>query len=239
MNANRTAAPLPVELSSAELLSTLRVRYLGRQPYLSVWQAMQRFTDERNAQSLDEIWLLEHDPVFTQGQAGKAEHLLFPGDIPVIQVDRGGQATYHGPGQLMVYLLLDIGRRHLGARSLVDKTETGVIELLTSLGVTAHRREGMPGVYVNDAKIASLGLRVRHGRTYHGMAFNIAMDLAPFQRINPCGYQGLNMTQLNAHAANVSVMEIAPQLLTQLAVQLSYTRLQTVDQPESCLNLTT
>lgn len=217
---------------------TLRVRELGRQAYEPVWQAMRQFTDQRDGETLDEIWLLDHEPVFTQGQAGKAEHVLFPGDIPVVQVDRGGQVTYHGPGQLMVYLLLDIGRRKLGTRTLVQHIEQVVIDTLAHWHITAHVREGMPGVYVDDAKIASLGLRVRQGRTYHGMAFNIAMDLAPFARINPCGYQGMAMTQVSELAPGAEWDALVTQVLTQLQSRLGYTKLERVDPVLPCQNST-
>ncbi|GAB4183845.1 MAG: lipoyl(octanoyl) transferase LipB [Wenzhouxiangellaceae bacterium] len=215
---------------------SLLVRDLGRRDYLPVWRAMQHYTDNRDETSPDEIWLLEHAPVFTQGQAGKAEHVLMPGDIPVVQVDRGGQVTYHGPGQLMVYTLFDIQRMGLGTRSLVQKLEQAVIDLLAGYQLGGHLREGMPGVYVHDAKIASLGLRIRRGRSYHGLAFNIAMDLEPFARINPCGYQGLAMTQLSAHCPEVTLDKVKPAIVTQIQRQLDYTNLQLVDLEPPCLN---
>jgi lipoyl(octanoyl) transferase len=177
---------------SGELL----LRRLGRRDYQPVWEAMRSFTDSRDADTPSELWLVEHPPVFTQGQAGKPEHLLAPGDIPVVQSDRGGQVTYHGPGQAVLYLLLDLRRAGLGVRALVTRMEQAVISLLAAHGVTGSARADAPGVYVEGAKIASLGLRVRHGRSYHGVALNVAMDLAPFGRINPCGYQGLAVTQL-------------------------------------------
>ena len=165
----------------------LHVRRLGLMDYEPVWRAMQKFTDERNKDTADEIWLVEHPPVFTQGQAGLAEHLLAPGDIPVIQVDRGGQVTYHGPGQIVAYPLLDIARMKLGVRRLVRGIEQSIVEVLDSYGVNGQPMEGAPGVYVDGVKIASLGLRIRRGKSFHGLAFNIDMDLEPFQRINPCG----------------------------------------------------
>lgn len=174
----------------------LRVRWLGQVDYEPAWYAMQRFTDERDAETGDEIWLLEHPPVFTQGQAGKAEHLLFPGEIPVVQVDRGGQVTYHGPGQLVAYVLIDVRRQGIGVRELVSLIENSLVELLAGYTVEASARADAPGVYVGDAKIASLGLRIRRGCSFHGLALNVDMDLEPFGRINPCGYQGLRMTQL-------------------------------------------
>lgn len=228
-------ASVPVDATAPEptlpaVCAQLRIRqWSTRQPYEPVWRAMQKFTDERTDETPDELWFLQHDPVFTQGQAGKAEHVLFPGDIPVVPVDRGGQVTYHGPGQLMAYLLLDIKRRKLGTRSLVNKIEQVVIDTLAHWKIEAHVRDGMPGVYVADAKIASLGLRVRRGRTYHGMAFNLDMDLSPFQRINPCGYQDMAMTQLCDHAPQAQWDEVVKQVLTHLQSQLGYTECELVD----------
>jgi len=170
---------------------------LGLQPYLKIWRQMQRFTDARNEQTADEIWLLQHHPVFTQGQAGKAEHLLDPGQIPVIQADRGGQVTYHGPGQLIAYLLLDLRRRRLGIRPLVSLMEASIVELLAGYGISAAPRADAPGVYVGECKIASLGLRVRRGCSFHGLSLNVSMELEPFLRINPCGHPGLKVTQLS------------------------------------------
>jgi lipoyl(octanoyl) transferase len=174
----------------------LLVRHLGRQPYEPVWRAMQQFTDTRGPDAVDELWLLEHDPVFTLGQAGRPEHVLAAGDIPVVHVDRGGQVTYHGPGQIVAYPLLDLRRLGLGVRELVHRIEQAVIDTLGHWNIGAVRREGAPGVYVADAKIAALGLRVRRGCTFHGLAFNVAMDLEPFHRINPCGFKGLEVTQV-------------------------------------------
>lgn len=183
------------------------VRYLGLQDYQSVWQQMQDFTAQRDATTRDELWLLQHHPVFTQGQAGKAEHVLNAGDIPVLQSDRGGQVTYHGPGQLVVYFLIDVRRRGFGVRSLVDIIESALIEVLESYGIVGELRKGAPGVYVGSSKIAALGLRIRRGCSLHGLAFNIDMDLEPFSRINPCGYAGLAVTQLSEllerHDANL------------------------------------
>ena len=170
------------------------VRDLGITEYLPVWQKMQYFTDTRNEDNVDEIWLTEHTPVFTQGQAGKAEHLLAPGDIPVVAVDRGGQVTYHGPGQLMMYILLDIKRRKLGVRHLVTALEECIVLTLRDFAIVAFAKKDAPGVYVDDKKICSVGLRIRKGCSFHGLAFNVDMDLSPFQRINPCGYAGLEMT---------------------------------------------
>ena len=195
------------------------VRRLGRQPYAPVWQAMQRFTDARDADTTDELWVVEHDPVFTLGQAGKPEHVLAPGDIPVVQVDRGGQVTYHGPGQLVVYPLLDLHRLKIGVREYVCRIEQAIIDTLADWNIEARRREGAPGVYVNDAKIAALGIRVRRGRTFHGLAFNVAMDLEPFQRINPCGYQGLQVVALSDLGGPLSLDRVAIVLLEHLASQ--------------------
>ena len=195
------------------------VRRLGRQAYIPVWQAMQRFTDARDASTDDELWVVEHDPVFTLGQAGKPEHVLAPGDIPVVQVDRGGQVTYHGPGQLVVYPLLDLPRLKVGVREYVCRIEQAVIDTLADWNIEAVRHEGAPGVYVADAKIAALGIRVRRGRTFHGLAFNVAMDLEPFQRINPCGYQGLQVVSLADLGGSASTDAVAPVLLAHLAQQ--------------------
>jgi lipoyl(octanoyl) transferase len=214
-------------------VDTLRVRKLGRVDYQPVWRAMQRFTDERTELTVDELWLLEHSPVFTQGQAGKAEHLLAPGDIPVVQVDRGGQVTYHGPGQIVAYPLVDIRRRHIGVRDLVSRIEEAIIQVLNQYGVQGERLAGAPGIYVNGAKIASLGLRVRRGRAFHGLAFNVDMDLEPFQRINPCGFHGLEITQLVSFSA-VKLRDVEDLLVDQLARQLGYTCVDRPDEPDTC-----
>lgn len=174
----------------------LRLSRLGRVDYLDCWHAMQQFTDNRTAETEDALWLVEHPPVFTQGQAGRPEHVLHPGDIPVVQTDRGGQVTYHGPGQLVAYVLVDLRRLKIGVRKLVAALEGAVIDLLAGLEIAAQARPDAPGVYVDGAKIASVGLRVRHGCSYHGIALNLDLDLAPFARINPCGYAGLPMTRL-------------------------------------------
>jgi len=173
----------------------LIVRQLGRQRYMPIWQKMQSFTDTRDEHTADEIWLVEHEPVFTQGQAGKAEHLLNTGDIEVIQVDRGGQVTYHGPGQQMMYVLFNLRRLNIGVRELVTWLEECIIDTLKDYDIEAYAKADAPGVYVNDSKVASLGLRVRRGCSFHGLALNVNMDLSPFLRINPCGYAGMNMVQ--------------------------------------------
>ncbi|WP_199099931.1 lipoyl(octanoyl) transferase LipB [Dyella sp. ASV21] len=174
----------------------LNVRRLGRQPYAATWEAMSQFTNNRGPDTPDELWLLEHDPVFTLGQAGKQEHVLAPGDIPVVQVDRGGQVTYHGPGQIVGYPLIDLRRAGVGVRELVNKIEQAIIDTLGHWNIGADRLEGAPGVYVAGAKVAALGLRVRRGCSFHGLAFNVDMDLEPYHRINPCGYKGLAVTQV-------------------------------------------
>ena len=196
-----------------------RVRELGRQPYEPVWRAMQRFTDVRDESTTDELWVVEHDPVFTLGQAGKPEHVLAAGDIPVIHVDRGGQVTYHGPGQIVVYPLLDLKRRKVGVREYVHRIEQALIDTLGEWNIQAERRDGAPGVYVADAKVAALGIRVRRGCTFHGLAFNIGMDLEPFHRINPCGYQGLQVTSMGDLGGPSGMEAVKPVLLAQLARQ--------------------
>ena len=195
------------------------VRDLGRQPYEPVWRAMQRFTDARDETTTDELWLVEHDPVFTLGQAGRPEHVLAAGDIPVLQVDRGGQVTYHGPGQLVAYPLLDLRRLKLGVREYVHRIEQAVIDTLADSNIDAGRRDGAPGVYVDGAKIAALGIRVRRGCSFHGLAFNIAMDLRPFGRINPCGYAGLAVTAMRDLGGPSSVDAVKPALQAHLAAQ--------------------
>ncbi|MHB0825992.1 lipoyl(octanoyl) transferase LipB [Stutzerimonas nitrititolerans] len=204
------------------------VRELGLVEYLPTWQAMQHFTNNRGPQTADEVWLLQHRPVFTQGQAGKAEHLLLPGDIPVVQADRGGQVTYHGPGQLVGYLLLDVRRLGFGVRELVNRIEHSLIDLLAGYGIEAAAKPDAPGVYVDGAKIASLGLRIRNGRSFHGLALNVDMDLEPFQRINPCGYAGLKMTQLRDLVGPVDFAEVMGRLRGELVQQLGYTQQQTL-----------
>ena len=188
----------------------LGIRELGQLDYERTWLAMQRFTDERKLvpDTQDEVWLVQHPPVFTQGQAGKAEHLLLPGDIPVVKSDRGGQVTYHGPGQLVAYLMLDVRRLGYGVRELVTRMEQCLIDLLASYGVSAAAKADAPGVYVDGAKIASLGLRIRNGCSFHGLALNVDMDLAPFRRINPCGYAGMEMTQVSKLVENASMDKI-------------------------------
>ena len=202
---------------------SLGVRRWGLRPYEATLEAMRRFTDERSAQTADELWLLQHPAVFTQGQAGKPEHLLAVGDIPVVQVDRGGQVTYHGPGQLIAYVLLDVRRKGLGVRELVSAMEDSLIALLADWGVQAEARADAPGVYVDGAKIASLGLRIRNGRSFHGLALNVDMDLAPFRRINPCGYAGLAMTQLRDLVTGpLAFDDVRESLVRHLSLRMGY-----------------
>jgi len=192
------------------------IKNLGLQDYTQTWQAMQRFTAQRTADTPDEIWLLEHPPVYTLGQAGKSEHILNAGQIPVIKTDRGGQVTYHGPGQLVAYTLFDLRRRKMHLRQLVTHLETALINTLKIYTIDAHARPNAPGIYVNDAKIASLGLRIRKGCSYHGLALNIDMDLGPFSRINPCGYAGLAITQLRDFCPSVTMQAVSEQLALHL-----------------------
>lgn len=198
------------------------IRNLGRRDYEPTWQAMHEFTDQRSTDTLDEIWLVEHNPVFTQGQAGKAEHLLNTGDIPVVQSDRGGQVTYHGPGQLVAYILIDLRRDKLGVRDLVTHIENTVINTLSHFGIESNARPDAPGVYVDGQKICSLGLRIRRGCSFHGLALNINMDLAPFLRINPCGYAGMEMTQTALLNGPAELMEVQPVLVEELIKLLDY-----------------
>lgn len=198
-------------------------RTLGRVDYETTWRRMQDFTDRRGPDTPDEIWLLEHPPVFTQGLAGKAEHLLAPGDIPVVQIDRGGQVTYHGPGQLVVYPLIDLRRLRLTVRGLVSALENAVIDTLDGYGIEARSRCDAPGVYTPEGrKIASLGLKIRRGCSYHGLAFNIAMDLEPFTRINPCGFAGLEVTQVSELGGPADIDTVARALQPHLVRRLGY-----------------
>ncbi|MGB7801053.1 lipoyl(octanoyl) transferase LipB [Buttiauxella sp.] len=200
---------------------TIQIRQLGLQPYEPVSLAMHEFTDTRDETTADEIWLVEHERVFTQGQAGKAEHVLVPGDIPVIQSDRGGQVTYHGPGQQVMYVLLNLKRRKLGVRELVTILEQTVVNTLAELGIEAYPRADAPGVYVDGRKICSLGLRIRKGCSFHGLALNIDMDLSPFLRINPCGYAGLEMTQVSSLRPGVLPEDVQPLLINNFIVLLN------------------
>ena len=197
------------------------IRHLGQVEYLPTWQAMQDFTARRDAATADEIWLLQHPPVYTLGQAGKPEHLLHDTDIPLVKIDRGGQITYHGPGQLVAYLLVDLKRRGLGVRELVSRMEQAVIDLLAEHGVSAERQANAPGVYVNGAKIAALGLRIKHGCSYHGVALNADMDLTPFSHINPCGYSNMAVTQTQAVGIAATPAELAETLAAHLTRHLT------------------
>lgn len=199
----------------------LQVRQLGLMAYEPVWRAMQEFTDNRDASTADEVWLVQHPPVFTLGQAGRHEHVLAPGDIPVLETDRGGQVTYHGPGQIVAYPLLDIRRLGLNVRELVCGIEESVIRVLKDYGVKGKRAAGAPGVYVDGVKIAALGLRVRRGCSFHGLAFNIDLDLEPYQRINPCGFKGMEVTRL-VDLCTAEIQEAQSRLIASLATILGY-----------------
>lgn len=197
--------------------NTLIIRQLNNSDYVDVWHAMQNFTDNRDENTADELWLVEHPPVFTQGQAGKDEHLLMPGDIPVVKVDRGGQVTYHGPGQQVIYFMINLRRRKMGVRELVTLVEDGIIASMADFGIIAKAKADAPGVYVDDKKVASLGLRIRKGCSFHGLALNVNMDLSPFLRINPCGYQGLEMVQTIDLQGPTSVEQAGDSLVKHLS----------------------
>lgn len=208
-------------------MGLIKVRVLGaNQPYLPTLAAMQDFTQQRSGDAVDELWIVEHEPVFTLGRNGKMEHVLAPGDIPVVHVDRGGQVTYHGPGQLVIYLLLDLRRLNVGVRELVIKIEQSIIKLLASRGIEAAGDRQAPGVYVADKKIAALGLRVSRGKTYHGLSLNVAMNLESFTRINPCGYAGLEVTQCRDLGMSDTTMELAGELAMLLAQELGYQQIE-------------
>ena len=198
------------------------LRWLGRVEYEPTWRAMQRLVDARGSETPDEIWFLEHPPVFTLGMNSKPEHLLGTGDIPVVQIDRGGQVTYHGPGQLVVYPLLDLGRAKLGVRALVQGIERAIIATVAEWGIEAYGRRDAPGVYVGPRKLASVGLRIRRGCSYHGLALNVAMDLEPFRRINPCGYAGLEMTQVSELGGPADLGRVADALAPRLLAELGF-----------------
>ena len=206
----------------------LVIKHLGRQDYEPIWQAMHNFTDNRTDNTPDEVWLVEHNPVFTQGQAGKAEHLLNTGDIPVVQSDRGGQVTYHGPGQLVAYFLINLRRKKLGVRDLVTHIENLVINTLKAYNIDAAARPDAPGVYVDGKKICSLGLRIRKGCSFHGLALNVNMDLSPFQRINPCGYAGMEMAQVSQLGGPDNIAQVENKLVEELVALLGYEQVNTV-----------
>lgn len=219
-NALQPASPL-LRIRMADLRSPL--------PYVPVWDAMRSFTSSRTPETVDELWLLCHQPVFTQGQVGKPEHVLAPGEIPVVPIDRGGQVTYHGPGQIVAYLLLDVRRSGIGVRDLVERIEHSIIDVLADAGIEAQNQRKAPGVYVKGAKIAALGLRIRQGRSYHGLSFNVDMDLSPFSRINPCGYEGMPVTQVRDFMAGKAADEddalletVARKLAEALCARLGY-----------------
>jgi len=197
-------------------------RSLGLQDYQTVWKSMQDFTLQRNDETLDEIWFVEHPPVFTQGQAGKAEHLLSPGKIPVVQVDRGGQVTYHGPGQQVVYFLVDIRRKKIGVRQLVSAIEKSVIELLAKYNIESSARPDAPGVYVGGKKICSLGLKIKRGCSFHGLALNVAMDKSPFLRINPCGFEGMEVTQISDFVSDKTLADVEQDFRKIIPKRLDY-----------------
>jgi len=203
--------------------NTVIIRHLGKKDYASTWQEMQDFTHIRDEATADEIWSLEHEPIFTQGQNGKEEHLLHPGDIPIVHVDRGGQVTYHGPGQIMLYTLIDLRRKKLNVRELVTVLEKSAIDMLAELKITAVARPDAPGVYIDHKKICSVGLRIRRGCSYHGLALNWQMDLEPFSRINPCGFADLKVTQLSEWVSGTNKHDISTKLINYLATHLGYT----------------
>ena len=204
-----------------DLAPTVTIKHLGVVDYEATWHAMQAFTAQRGAKTNDEIWLLQHPPVYTQGLAGKPEHLLTKPAIPVVKTDRGGQITYHGPGQIVVYVLFDLKRNGIGVKDLVKRIEQSIIDVLQSYGIAAERKLGAPGVYVKGAKIAALGLRVKNGCSYHGLALNVAMDLTPYGAINPCGYAGMEVTDLAALGVRVSINDVMTTLSQHLVTQLS------------------
>ena len=204
-------------------MNTLTIRSLDTCDYAPIWQAMLEFTDTRIPETQDELWLLQHHPVITQGLAGKAEHILNPHQIPVVTSDRGGQATYHGPGQLMVYTLFDLKRRKISPRQLVNQLEQTIIDFLQLYDISAKRKENAPGVYQKEEKICSIGLRVRKGCSLHGLALNVNMDLTPFSYINPCGFEGLKITQLSAHTNITKIEQIKPQIVAAFLQQFGYT----------------
>ncbi|HIE86868.1 MAG: lipoyl(octanoyl) transferase LipB [bacterium] len=200
----------------------LVVKNLGEKPYAETWQAMKSFTDNRDECAADEFWFVQHPPVYTLGQAGKVEHLLTPGDIPIVHSDRGGQVTYHGPGQLVCYLLLDIRRLQLGVRDLVTAIEQSIVQLINSYGVAAEAKPEAPGVYVDGRKLAALGLRIRKGCSYHGLSLNVDMDLGPFSNINPCGIEGLEVVDMKRLGIDRPMAKIMEELTDILAQQIGY-----------------
>ncbi len=219
-SANQVLQEVRASASDREL-QTVVVRHLGRRSYLPVWHAMQALTDARDQVTSDELWIVEHDPVFTLGQAGKWEHVLLPGDIPVIPVDRGGQVTYHGPGQIVAYPLYDLRRLKIGVRELVNRIEQAVIDTLSTWHINAERKVGAPGIYVSGNKVMALGLRVRRGCSFHGLALNVKMDLSPYRGINPCGFRGLEVTQIADLGGPGDINVVTEVLIQKLAQQFS------------------
>lgn len=210
----------PTDISTPSISDQVDICILGTLDYQDVWDRMRKFNEQRTQATKDEIWIVEHPPVFTLGLNGKADHILDAKNIPVIKSDRGGQVTYHGPGQLVAYILMDLERRHWGVKKLVDKIEQSIIELLSEYSIDAGRKEGAPGVYVNDAKVAALGLRVKRGCSYHGLSLNVEMDLSPFQQINPCGYADLASVQMSELAPDINIKEVTTKLISHLNSQL-------------------
>lgn len=206
-------------------METLVARTLGLQPYQPIWQAMQTFTEQRNANTLDEIWILEHEAVLTLGRNGKKEHIHPRNKIPVVEIDRGGQVTYHGPGQLIVYLMIDLKRQSMGVRQLVSLMEQSIIDTLNEYQLTAYAKKEAPGVYINEAKIAALGLRIKKGCSFHGLSLNLQMDLSPFQQINPCGYENLEVVQLSDYIEKVEVSQVLHQLTCHLSDNIGYKKI--------------
>lgn len=218
--------------STSSQATLLHVRSLGRQPYAPIWHAMQRFTDARTLATPDELWLLEHDPVYTQGQAGKAQHVLNPGAIPVVQCDRGGQVTYHGPGQLMAYTMIDLRRKNMGVREFVSALENATVAALMGYAISAYAKAEAPGVYVGSEKIMALGIRVRHARTFHGLALNVCMDLAPFAGINPCGYEDLRHTTVYDEGGPADLAVMGGALVHELARALNAEAIWLTEHPK-------
>ena len=204
------------------MTSRLIVRHLDQQPYQNTWDQMKSFNEQRDKNTPDELWILEHDAVYTQGLAGKPEHILRTCEIPIVQTDRGGQVTYHGPGQLMLYTLFDIKRLGIGPRRLVSQLEQSLIDYLSTLGINAQGDPQAPGVYVHDAKIASIGLRIRRGCSYHGLALNVSLDTSPFQAINPCGFKGLAITQIAAYTPTTTVNEVKTKVVPHILNHFGY-----------------
>lgn len=230
---NESDSPPTLNPCNSLLEKKLTIRRLGKQDYAPVWQDMHQFTDQRNDLTPDEVWLVEHNPVFTQGQAGKQEHLLNTGDIPVVQSDRGGQVTYHGPGQIVAYFLINLRRKKLGVRELVTHIENIIIETLATFDIDSTARADAPGVYVGAKKICSLGLRIRKGCSFHGLALNVNMDLTPFLRINPCGYAGMEMVQVKDVNGPNNINEVEIVLMKKITELLGYDQVEYTTESKS------